>query len=75
MAMYKAIKTFSGNIHMKKGEVMEINNTELEADLLNAGLAIAVDAESKANESKPEAKPKAKTKTPKKAVKEDGSNA
>ena len=56
MAMYKAIKTFSGNIHMKKGEVMEINNTELEADLLNAGLAIAVDAESKAKESKPEAK-------------------
>lgn len=75
MAMYKAIKTFSGIIHMKKGEVKEINNKELEDDLMGSGLIIAIDAESKAKESKPEAKPKAKSKTPKKAVKEDDSDA
>lgn len=76
MASYKAIKTFSGIIHMKKDEVREINNKELEDDLMSSGLIIAIGGESKAKASQPEeSKPKASKKTSKKAVKEDDADA
>ena len=44
MALYKATKTFSGLIHMKKGEIKEINNKAIEDDLIASGLAEPVGA-------------------------------
>lgn len=46
MAMiYKATKSFSGLVNMKKGEVKEIKNEEIANDLLRAGFVMALDDE------------------------------
>ena len=62
--MYKATKSFSGIISMKKGDVREIKDDEIAKDLIRAGYVIEL-----ADESKP------KTATSKKTAKkkaEDG---
>ena len=56
--MYKATKSFSGIISMKKGDVREIKDEEVAKDLIRAGYVIEL-----ADESKP------KTSTSKKASK------
>ena len=56
--MYKATKSFSGIISMKKGDVREIRDAEVAKDLVRAGYVIEL-----ADESKP------KTATSKKASK------
>ena len=62
---YKATKSFSGVISMKKGDVRDITNEEVAKDLLRAGYVIEL-----ADESKPEIKPVKKA-TSKKASKKD----
>ena len=47
MAKYKATKSFSGIISMKKGDEREINDEELAKDLLQAGFVIALESEEK----------------------------
>ncbi len=56
--MYKATKSFSGIISMKKNDVREIKDEEVAKDLIRAGYVIEL-----ADESKP------KTSTSKKASK------
>lgn len=48
--MYKATKSFSGIISMKKGDVREIKDDEVAKDLIRAGYVIEL-----ADESKPKA--------------------
>lgn len=43
--MYKAIKSFSGLINMKKGDVKEIKDEEIANDLLRAGYVMALEDE------------------------------
>lgn len=35
--MYRALKTFSGKVSMRKGEVKAITDKKVAADLINAG--------------------------------------
>jgi len=48
---YKAIKSFSGLVSMKKGEVREIENDNIVKDLLNAGYIEEVGAKPIKDES------------------------
>lgn len=48
MAMYKAIRSFSGIITMRKGMEKEINDDAVAQDLMRAGFVVAL------NSSKPE---------------------
>lgn len=48
--MYKATKSFSGIISMKKGDVREIKDDEVAKDLIRAGYVMEL-----ADESKPKA--------------------
>lgn len=43
--MYKATKSFSGLINMKKGDEREIKDEEIAKDLIRAGYVIALDDE------------------------------
>lgn len=43
--MYKATKSFSGLINMKKGDVKEIKDEEIANDLLRAGYVMALEDE------------------------------
>lgn len=43
--MYKATKSFSGLINMKKGDEREIRDEEIAKDLIRAGYVIALDDE------------------------------
>jgi hypothetical protein len=43
--MYRAIRGFSGLIHMRKNEVKEIKDKELVKDLLKAGYIVEVTPE------------------------------
>ena len=43
--MYRAIRGFSGLIHMRKNEVKEIKDKELVKDLLKAGYIVEVKPE------------------------------
>lgn len=52
MAKYKATKSFSGIISMKKGDEREINDEELAKDLIQAGFVIALDSEEKVTAKK-----------------------
>lgn len=52
MAKYKATKSFSGIISMRKGAEREINDEELAKDLLQAGFVIALDSEEKVTAKK-----------------------
>ena len=61
---YKATKSFSGVISMKKGDVRDITNEEVAKDLLRAGYVIELE------ESKP--KTSASKKSSKKADTKDG---
>lgn len=63
--MYKATKSFSGLINMKKGDVKEIKDEEIANDLLRAGYVMALEDE------KPLTKATAK-KSAKKADSKDG---
>ena len=45
--MYKATKSFSGIISMKKGDVREIKDDEVAKDLIRAGYVIELADESK----------------------------
>ena len=45
--MYKATRSFSGIVSMKKGDVKEINNEEVAKDLIRAGYVIELADESK----------------------------
>lgn len=47
MAKYKATKSFSGIISMRKGAEREINDEELAKDLLQAGFVIALETAKK----------------------------
>lgn len=47
MAIYKAIKSFSGIISMKKGDEREIKDEDVAKDLLRAGLVIGLESEEK----------------------------
>lgn len=47
MATYKATKSFSGIISMKKGDVREINDEDVAKDLLRAGFVIGLESEEK----------------------------
>lgn len=62
---YKATRSFSGIVSMKKGDVKDINDSEVAKDLLRAGYVIALE------ESKPAVKASSK-KSSKKADTEDG---
>ena len=64
--MYKATKSFSGLINMKKGDVKEIKDEEIAKDLLRAGYVMEL-----ADESKPVTKATPK-KSAKKADAKDG---
>ena len=64
---YKATRSFSGIVSMKKGDVKDIKDVEVAKDLLRAGYVIALEEE-KPQESKPKATAK---KTAKKKA-EDG---
>lgn len=64
--MYKATRSFSGIVSMKKGDVKEINNEEVAKDLIRAGYVIEL-----ADESKPMTKTTSK-KSAKKADSKDG---
>ena len=50
--MYKANKSFSGIVTMKKGDVREIKDVEVAKDLIRAGYVIEL-----ADESKPKTTP------------------
>lgn len=65
MATFKATKSFSGIISMKKGDVKEIKDENVAKDLLRAGLVIGQESE-----DKPKATPSKKAS--KKAVNKDG---
>ena len=67
MAIYKAIKSFSGIISMKKGDEREIKDEDVAKDLLRAGFVIGLESEEK---------PKASSskKATKKAVKDGDLN-
>lgn len=69
MATYKAIKSFSGIISMKKGDEREIKDEDVAKDLLRAGFVIGLDSE-----EKPKATASSK-KASKKAVKDGESDA
>lgn len=69
MAMYKAIKSFSGIISMKKGDEREIKDEDVAKDLLRAGFVIGLESE-----EKPKATASSK-KASKKAVKDGESDA
>ena len=43
--MYKAIRGFSGLIHMRKNDVKEIKDKEIVKDLLKAGYIVEVKPE------------------------------
>jgi hypothetical protein len=43
--MYKAVRGFSGKIHMRKNEVKEIKDKDIVKDLLKAGYIIEVKSE------------------------------
>lgn len=45
MAKFKALKTFSGAISMRKGSEKEITDEAIAKDLLEAGFVIALDSE------------------------------
>lgn len=45
--MYKALKTFSGKITMRKGEVKAITDEKVIADLLRAGYIVEVKPQKK----------------------------
>ena len=62
---YKATKSFSGVISMKKGDVRDITNEEVAKDLLRAGYVIELE------ESKPKTSTSSK-KSSKKADTKDG---
>lgn len=64
--MYKATKSFSGIISMKKGDVREIKDDEVAKDLIRAGYVMEL-----ADESKPKATASSK-KSAKKADNKDG---
>jgi len=64
--MYKATRSFSGIVSMKKNDVKEINNEEVAKDLIRAGYVIEL-----ADESKPLTKATSK-KSAKKADSKDG---
>ena len=52
---YKAVVSFSGTISMAEGEIAEIANPTISADLLKAGYIVAVEEpkhESKRNKAK-----------------------
>ncbi len=69
MAIYKAIKSFSGIISMKKGDEREIKDEDVAKDLLRAGFVIGLESE-----EKPKATASSK-KASKKAVKDGESDA
>lgn len=48
---YKALKSFSGLVSMKKGEVKEINNNDVIKDLLHAGYIEEVGAKPTKNDT------------------------
>jgi hypothetical protein len=64
---YKALRSFSGIISMKKGDVRDIKDSEVAKDLLRAGYVMELE------ESKP-VKTSSKKATAKKADVEDGEN-
>ena len=72
---YKATRSFSGIVSMKKGDVRDIKDVEVAKDLLRAGYVIALEEEKpqeSAEEEKPqESKPKTSKRTAKKKA-EDG---
>ena len=55
MATYKALKSFSGIISMKKGDEREIKDEDVAKDLLRAGFVIGLESEEKPSEEKPKA--------------------
>lgn len=67
--MYKANKSFSGVISMKRGDVREIKDVEVAKDLIRAGYVSEL-----ADESKPKTTASSK-KASKKAVKDGESDA
>lgn len=50
--MYKALKTFSGVISMVKGEVRDIDDAEVVADLLRAKYIVDLEEKRKATTKK-----------------------
>lgn len=73
--MYKAIKSFSGVVSMRKGETREITNAAVAADLLRAGYVVEIkpervkDPEPKTETQKePETEPVKRGRKAKKAV-------
>lgn len=44
MAMYKALRSFSGIITMRKGMEKEINDDAVAQDLIKAGFVVALDS-------------------------------
>ena len=48
--MYRALKTFSGKVSMRKGEVKAITDKKVIADLINAGYIEKVDKRKKGND-------------------------
>ena len=47
--MYRALKTFSGSVSMRKGEVKAITDKKVVADLTRAGYIEKVDKRKKGN--------------------------
>ena len=66
--MFKAIKTFSGVVSMRKGETREINDGAVAADLLKAGYIIPLEDQNAAAETEPETEPAKKPGRKKKAA-------
>ena len=58
--MYKAIKSFSGVINMKKGEVKDIVNKNVVEDLLRVGYIEALEDNDKPNNKRGRPKKEAK---------------
>ena len=60
--MYKALVSFSGRISMVKGEVRDINDPVVVADLLKAKYIVDLEAKKKAAEAAAKTQPKKSTK-------------
>lgn len=60
--MYKALVSFSGRISMVKGEVRDINDPVVVADLLKAKYIVDLEAKKKAADAAAKTQPKKSTK-------------
>lgn len=60
--MYKALVSFSGRVSMVKGEVRDINDPVVVADLLKAKYIVDLEAKKKAADAAAKTQPKKSTK-------------